>query len=859
MRSGFWGRLLRAGLADAVGLVFLEALLLDYLRPSLLLLPTLPAGGDFVCHYPTAAAFTGSLLPDLRIHGWYPGAYLGHPLLLYYFPLPFLLMAALQPLLGLPAAFKVTTALGVFLVPLLAYAALRLLDLPFPAPLLGAAGGLVFVLLEENPIWGGTMASTFAGEFAYTFGTGLALLFLGSVFRAWRRGDGPWAPAVILALTGLAHGYAVLWAGLCASYLLYPSRRPVRAAAWLAAIAAVAFGLIAFWLLPLLADWGWTTPFNDPWITIELKNLLPPLLWPFFALAGLASVVALVSALRGREAEHRLLFLLHAAFFGAALAAAGPTLGIIDVRFLPFAQLALVLAGAAGLGLLVARTASRVLVALALVIVAALWADSHSTYLRYWAEYNYAGLEAKELWPAFRALTQRLRGGGNDPRVAVEYHKEHEKAGSIRMYETLPYFTGRPTLEGLYNQASLHTPAIYYLASELGETSPNPFRSLEFSRFDVDNALRHLRLFNARDVVALSEKLTKALDARSDVERLDRFPPYTIFRLRGEFRYVEPLTHAPVRAEPGRWRDQSYRWFTRKPLSPAHLVFSDDLRFTTRLPDPWLAPPLVPLPAGVEVREIVEPERIRIETSRPGHPLLVKVSYHPRWKAEGADGPFLVSPAMMMIIPRQAVVSLHYGRNWADALGVVVSLAALGLTALATVRRRRERRGAEPSAEGSVSDAPDGELSAGRMRWGGVVPGLVVAALFATRLPWHGDEAARKDEILDLAAKAEAAAAAGRDEAAAEYARHALRGDLPAARAARLLCMRGQGLLRLGRPLEAAHALDEILRRAPQSPEAACGLAGVAEAYERLGRLEEARATRERLEREFPQGYRPSR
>jgi hypothetical protein len=856
MRLGWQGARLRAGVADLLGLALLEALLLDYLAPSLLLLPTLPAGGDFACHYPTAATFTGSLLPELRIHGWYPGAYLGHPLLLYYFPLPFLLMAALQPLLGLPAAFKITTALGVLLLPLLAYAALRLMDLAFPAPLLGASGALVFVLLEENPIWGGTMASTFAGEFAYTFGTGLALLFLGAVFRAWRRGAGPWMPAACLALTGLAHGYAVLWAGLCASYLLYPTRRPLKTLAWLAAVAALAFGLIAFWLLPLVSDWGWTTPFNDPWITIALKNLLPPLLWPFFALAAVSTAVEIVSAVRGRGVEHRVLFLLHSALVAAALAAAGPELGIIDVRFMPFAQLALAVAGAAGLGLLLARAASRALVALALVLLAGLWADSRSSFLRYWAEYNYAGLEAKELWPAFQAMTQSLRGGLGDPRVAVEYHKEHEKAGSIRMYETLPYFTGRPTLEGLYNQASLHTPAVYYLASELGETSPNPFRSLEFSRFDTDNALRHLRLFNARDVVALSQKLVSALDARgADVERVAAFPPYTIFRLRGRFRYVEPLAYAPVRAERTRWREQSYRWFTRKPLSPAHLVFSDDPRFTTPLPDPWLAPPLVPLPAEVEVREVVEAERIRIETSRPGHPLLVKVSYHPRWKAEGADGPFLVSPAMMMVVPRQSSVTLRYGRDWADTLGLVVSLAALALAARASLRSRGGRDAS--SAEGSVPGTA-GDRGATGTRWGGVVPGLLVLALFATRLPWHGDEPARREEILDLAAKAEAAAAARHDDAAAEYARHAVRGELPLPRLARLLCLRGEALLRLGRPLEASHVLDQLLSRAPESPEVACALAGRAEAYDALGRPEEARGARERLAREFPEGYRPA-
>src|SRR5712691_7779212 len=176
----------RRAVADAVGLGFMLLVLFDYLRPSLLLLPTVTAGGDTPCHYPTFVWFYERLLPHGRLHGWYPGAYLGQPLLLYYFPLPFLAMSAMAPLVGLPAA------------------------------LLGAAASLVFLFCEENPIWGGTLASTLAGEFAYMLGLGLALLFLGLAYRAYSRGWSWRGPGLLLALTGLAHGYAVLWAGLAA-------------------------------------------------------------------------------------------------------------------------------------------------------------------------------------------------------------------------------------------------------------------------------------------------------------------------------------------------------------------------------------------------------------------------------------------------------------------------------------------------------------------------------------------------------------------------------------------------------------------------------------------------------------------
>ena len=114
-----------------------------------------------------------------------------------------------------------------------------------------------------------------------------------------------------------------------------------------------------------------------------------------------------------------------------------------------------------------------------------------------------------------------------------------------------------------------------------------------------------------REIVALSPQLVAALEARADVEPLFRAPPYAVFRLKDSGPgYVEALAYAPVRSSPHEWREKAYRWFTRKPLSPALLVFSEDARFATAEPDECLPPPLVPLPGGVELSERMEGESL---------------------------------------------------------------------------------------------------------------------------------------------------------------------------------------------------------------------------------------------------------
>ena len=827
-------------LADAAGLALILLVLLDLLHPSLLLLPTIAAGGDTPCHYPTAVWFREHLAPQLRLHGWYPGAYLGQPLLLYYFPFPFLLMAALAPLAGMPVAFKLGTALGVFLLPLLAYLALRRMRLGFPVPLLGAATALVFLYLEDNPIWGGTIASTLAGEFSYTYAVGFALVFLGELLRARQDGRGPWLPAAALALTCYAHGYAVLWAGLTASGLLLWERRPLRTLGWLAAVAGLAFALASPSLLPLLGAWGWTTPYDDAWIDVTTRGLLPMLLWPqfFCAVVGLAWMA--YRRWRGDAVDRRLLLLAWGALAGAALTCAGPGLGVIDVRFAPFAQLSLALCGAAALGLALARLALPEVAALACVLLSVVLGDGSSRYLRSWIDWNYSGLEAKELWPAWKALSDELHGGVALPRVAVEYDPLHEKAGSIRMYETLPYFSGRSTLEGVYNQASTVTHPVYYLASELFARSPNPFRSRSYSRFDPQSAIERVRLFDVGEVVATSPALAAALLRRGDVSYRASIPPYTVFQLRDPGPgYVEPLAFEPVRVPLPGWRDACYHWFTRKPANRALLVFTDDTRFPLTQADPWAPPPERPLPGGVHVRETVEAEQIRIETDRPFHPLLVKLSYHPRWRAEGAAGPYLVSPGLMLVVPQQREVRLYYvGRAASDWTGL-----ALALLASATLLRAAAgRRGRPAAAPAAATPEPY------RTRLLHGLPVAMVLGIAALRLLPAPSHAALAGALYERASRA---FAGERWEDAAELARAA--GTLVPAndpRRLELLCLEGEALLAGGHPRQAALAFTPVVEEG--GPHQAQALYSGARARAQAGEPAGAVEWTQKLRREHP-------
>ncbi|MGH7411423.1 MAG: hypothetical protein ACREJ6_10265, partial [Candidatus Methylomirabilis sp.] len=125
-------------------------LLLWYLKPSLLLSPTITAGGDTLSHYVAARYLRDYLLPNGKIVGWMPGNFAGFPLFLFYFPLAFLLIAGLSFLVSFPVAFKLGTVAGTFGLPIASLVALRWIGCPFPIPALGAVMTLPFLLNTGN-------------------------------------------------------------------------------------------------------------------------------------------------------------------------------------------------------------------------------------------------------------------------------------------------------------------------------------------------------------------------------------------------------------------------------------------------------------------------------------------------------------------------------------------------------------------------------------------------------------------------------------------------------------------------------------------------------------------------------------
>ena len=227
-----------------------------HLQPDLLLRNTTPAGGDMGAHVWGPAYLRDHLLPHGQVAGWSGDWYAGFPAYQFYMVLPSLAIvllnagfhgtAAFLPavagivalgvaaaywrdrrrrrlalvaagvafaLVGLPygVAFKLVTVLGVVSLPVCAYAFGRLAGLRFPTPAVFSAATLPFLFYRGYTIYGGNIASTLAGEFAFSISLSLGLLYLGVVFKGLETGRYRVLAAVLLALTGLCHIIPAFW------------------------------------------------------------------------------------------------------------------------------------------------------------------------------------------------------------------------------------------------------------------------------------------------------------------------------------------------------------------------------------------------------------------------------------------------------------------------------------------------------------------------------------------------------------------------------------------------------------------------------------------------------------------------
>lgn len=722
--------------AGAVGIVFWQ------LDPALLFSRTTIDGGDTGAHVATAAFLMSHLLPHGRLTGWDPGWYDGFPLYTFYFPLPDLLAAVAGYVMPFDIAFKLVTALGSLMLPAAAWAFGRLAGLERPRPAFLAAATLPYLFDQTYIIYGGNLYSTLAGEYSFSFGLALSIVFLGLVVRGIRTGRYRALAALLLAAVVLSHIVAMGFALLGAALVWLMAGPTKRSTWWMVSTIGTAGLLTCWWGLPFSFEQAYTTnmgwqnltsyaaslaPVADRWalglaalaVVVGIRRLDKPTL--LIAALGVAAALAFVLDPQGKLYNARFLPVWWiCAYLLAGLGAAEVCVWLARVwrrrpgwtspesmasrpRFAP---------GALGAPLVALVGACLVVLPPLLIPYGSPGVDLGPVHVRAsavpdWVQWNYSGYQEKPGWPEYHAVVETMEhvarryGCG---RAMWEYSPNLNRFGTPMALMLLPYWTGGcvDSMEGLLFESSATTPYHFLNQAELSAQPSEAMVGLPYGPLDVPLGVEHLQMLGVRYFMASSPVVQAEASADPALVQVAKTGPWRtpyqgqlvtttwkVYLVR-DSAVVAPLAARPVvlegvgQSQPS-WLPVAAHWYDDPP-DWATVLAAGGPRSWDRV-RPGTTPPADPLPPVSISKVRTGTSRVSFDVNRTGVPVLVKVSYFPAWHASGAKGPWRVVPNLMVVVPTSHHVVLRYGSTPAGRAGDVASVA--GLFALGTLAIRR--------------------------------------------------------------------------------------------------------------------------------------------------------------------------
>lgn len=531
------------------------------------------------------------------------------------------------------------------------------------------------------------------------------------------------------------YGYGVLAAGTVGALVLVRWRRVVV----VAASGVLGAALAAFWLLPAFSQRLYTA--GGVWVNeYDAKWLWPDWLWlPALGLAG-----AVVVGLWRRQSGALVIAWLAAG--SLAVFFVFPEGQVVNGRFLPFVYLMYFLGAAWFLGAVVdtVRWAQgwqpvrlvAVIVAAVLLPTITLAQDQKAMG---WISHNYSGFEAQPAYPEyteFMDAVQALPPG----RVAWEYNEDYSRFGTPRALENIPFLTDKDTMEGLLVESGPSAPFVFFTQNQYSSPGTGAVPGFAMPGYDPEAAVANLRRYGVRWFAAESEDVIQGFrELEGDgVHEHSSSGRFVFFEVEGaamvtipenEPVYLDPRT-AECRLLPGDskakkcddWRQLSMQWMRTPEAQSTPVTFGDGsgggaggpaIDSLRRIDDIDQIPDEAPQPVGPHPDPTdVEIERTRISfhTEAIGMPHLVATSYFPNWRAEGAEGPYLVTPSLMLVYPTQEDVTLTYTTSDVERAGQAITL--LGLVGLGAcvyfspgLRRRRTARSSSAEHDGEAARA----------------------------------------------------------------------------------------------------------------------------------------------------------
>ena len=316
------------------------------------------------------------------------------------------------------------------------------------------------------------------------------------------------------------------------------------------------------------------------------------------------------------------------------------------------------------------------------------------SYLAGWSRWNYSGYEAKEGWTEYRDMNA-LVAGLEPGRVLWENNRDIDKYGTPMAPMLIPYWSkwSHPSMEGLFFESSISMPFIFITISEMSKQGSNPVPGLQYHNLSMNRGLRHLDLFGVRYYISFTPEATEEAAKYPDLREVGVAGPFHVYEAPPtqlvEIAHYQPSVYEENPDGGPDFFNFSLAWFETMNNIDLWVVAEAPPEYDwATVSHPSLLRPIRLPDQGGSVSDIeVEDHRISFQTDAVGVPHLVKVSYFPNWNATGAEGPYLATPSLMIVIPTESRVVLDFENTWAEWLGWALTVAGLAVLAAPLPRR----------------------------------------------------------------------------------------------------------------------------------------------------------------------------
>lgn len=639
-----------------------------YVLPWEHIFNTLPStGGDVGTHfYPLHA-----ILKSHSIRPWNPGNLGGEPLLVHYFPFPFIIMALFSIFLPSGLVFNWLYVLPVYAMPFCIYYFLKKVRAPTYSPEIGFLISIIFIFNTSYYAWGGNIFSLLSGQFNHSYALCFLFLWMGlTVSELDKKELISYKQIFLVVAIILSHAYIALSLPVASAFIFLFSRPEnyLKTIKRIILNGTLGTGLTLWWLIPFLTNSKWTTPYGSNWLDHLNYTSYLPTNFIFISIIGIIVITSVLSNLQFRDEFLKSGFnafsgLIILAIFYFLLIKIFPLIGLVDIRAIPQVQLFAGLALSITIGLVINFCSKKVrYFILVLSLILTFFGSSKDIVkVKTRMQWNWSGWHSKPAHNDFINLNKTLAGDFSKPRVAFEHSSINRAAGTLRAFEMLPYFAGRSTTEGLYMQATHYSPLAFYFQSLLGPHKSCPFPNYPCENINFKKASKLMSLLGIQELIVSSKEALASIEKLpEDFQFIQKFGPWSVFKSKQEVSLVEIMSKEIKSYLGTEWKNEGIKYVINGNENA-----------------PWF---FVPQWTNSETQKILQnrivlnsehcrPElkmtwnKINLRTNCPGFPHIIKVSFHPSFRANTNDPIFLTLPNYIGIIPSQSEVNLEFGQS----------------------------------------------------------------------------------------------------------------------------------------------------------------------------------------------------